>query len=67
VEVDIMPSDHKQPPLRAIVYARYSSDHQRDASIEDRECRAFIERQGWDYQHAYVDRALSGASTVRPG
>jgi DNA invertase Pin-like site-specific DNA recombinase len=69
VEVDIMPSDHRQSPLRAIVYARYSSDHQRDASIEDqiRECRAFIERQGWDYQHAYVDRALSGASTVRPG
>ena len=64
-----MPSDQKQPALRAIVYARYSSDHQRDASIEDqiRECRAFIERQGWVYQYAYVDRALSGASTVRPG
>jgi hypothetical protein len=69
VEVDIMPSDHHRSAPRAIVYARYSSDHQRDASIEDqiRECRAFIERQGWDYQHAYVDRALSGASTVRPG
>jgi site-specific DNA recombinase len=69
VEVDIMPSDHQQSAPRAIVYARFSSDHQRDASIEDqiRECRAFIERQGWVYQHAYVDRALSGASTVRPG
>ena len=64
-----MPSDHKQPALRASVYARYSSDHQRDASIEDQilECRAFIERQGWVYEHAYVDRALSGASTLRPG
>ena len=64
-----MPSGHQRAAPRAIVYARYSSDHQRDASIEDqiRECRAFIERQGWDYQHAYVDRALSGALTVRPG
>jgi Resolvase, N terminal domain len=64
-----MPSDHKQSELRAIVYARCSSDHQREASIEDqvRECRAFIERQGWVYPHAYVDRVLSGASTVRPG
>ena len=64
-----MPSDHQRSAPRAIVYARYSSDHQRDASIEDqvRESRAFIERQGWDYQHAYIDRALSGASTVRPG
>jgi site-specific DNA recombinase len=69
MEVDIMPSDPEQPALRAIVYTRHSSDLQRDASIEDqiRECRAFIERQGWLYQHAYIDRALSGASTVRPG
>jgi DNA invertase Pin-like site-specific DNA recombinase len=68
VEVD-MPSDHQRSAPRAIVYARYSSDHQRDASIEDqvRECRAYIERQGWVYEHAYVDRGLSGASTVRPG
>jgi hypothetical protein len=31
--------------------SRCSSDHQREASIEDqvRECRAFIERQGWVY------------------
>ena len=55
--------------MRAVIYARYSSDNQRDASIEDqvRECRAFIDRQGWTYQHAYTDRALSGASTLRPG
>src|SRR5918994_5652097 len=64
-----MPSGHQRAAIRAIVYARYSSDHQRNASIEDqiRECRAFIDRQGWVYEHAYVDRALSGASTVRPG
>ena len=64
-----MPSDHERTRAQAIVYARYSSDHQRDASIEDQISSAgpFIERQGWVYQHAYVDRALSGASTVRPG
>jgi site-specific DNA recombinase len=41
---------------------------QRDASIEDqvRLCRARIEQEGWQYLHAYTDRALSGASTLRP-
>jgi DNA invertase Pin-like site-specific DNA recombinase len=55
--------------MRAVIYARYSSDNQRDASIEDqvRECRAFIERQGWSLQQTYSDRALSGASMLRPG
>jgi site-specific DNA recombinase len=32
-----------------------------------RECRAFIERQGWTLQQTYSDRALSGASMLRPG
>ena len=33
---------------RAVIYARYSSDNQRDASIEDqvRQCRARIEQEG---------------------
>lgn len=55
--------------MRAVAYARYSSDLQRDASIEDqvRSCRELIQRQGWSYQHAYTDRALSGASSVRAG
>ena len=35
--------------LRAAIYARYSSDNQRDASIEDQVevCRRYIARQGW--------------------
>jgi site-specific DNA recombinase len=55
--------------MRVAIYARYSSDNQREASIEDqmRECRAFIERQGWTLQQTYSDRALSGASMLRPG
>ena len=28
--------------------------------------RARIEREGWTYLHAYTDRAISGASTLRP-
>ncbi len=54
---------------RAVVYARYSSDSQRDASIEDqiRLCLERIEREGWHYLHAYADRAASGASLLRAG
>ena len=54
--------------MRAVIYARYSSDRQRDASIEDqvRLCRTRIAQEGWVYLHAYTDRALSGASTLRP-
>jgi DNA invertase Pin-like site-specific DNA recombinase len=52
----------------AVIYARYSSELQREASIEDqvRLCRAVIEKEGWQYRHAYTDRAVSGASTLRP-
>ena len=52
----------------AVIYARYSSDLQREASIEDqiRLCRERIEQEGWGYLHAYTDRALSGASALRP-
>ena len=51
----------------AIIYARYSSDLQREASIEDqvRICRRLIEQQDWTYLHAYTDRAISGASVLR--
>jgi site-specific DNA recombinase len=55
-------------PVIAVIYARYSSELQRDASIEDqvRLCRARIEQEGWGYRHAYTDRAISGASALRP-
>ena len=55
--------------MHSVIYARYSSDNQREASIDDqvRVCREHIERQGWNYLHAYTDRALSGASALRPG
>ena len=55
--------------MRAVIYARYSSDQQREASIEDqiRVCERRIEREGWTLLHSYNDRALSGASRLRPG
>src|SRR3984893_6713957 len=54
--------------MRVVIYARYSSELQRDASIEDqiRLCRQRIEQEGWQYLHAYTDRAVSGASALRP-
>jgi DNA invertase Pin-like site-specific DNA recombinase len=54
--------------VKAVIYARYSSDLQREASIEDqiRLCRKRIEEEGWQYLHAYTDRAQSGASALRP-
>ncbi len=55
--------------MKAALYARYSSDNQRDASIEDqlRICRARAEREGWTIIDSYTDRAISGASLLRPG
>lgn len=54
---------------RVALYARYSSENQRDASIEDqlRLCRLHAERQGWTIVDSYTDRAISGASLLRPG
>jgi DNA invertase Pin-like site-specific DNA recombinase len=55
--------------MRAVVYARYSSDQQREVSIEDqiRKCRQRIEREGWSLAQTYTDAAVSGASRLRPG
>ena len=54
---------------RTAVSARYSSDNQRDASIEGqlRQCRERAAREGWTVVETYSDRAISGASLIRPG
>src|SRR6185437_15605266 len=54
--------------MRAAIYARYSSELQREASIEDqvRQCQAFILGKGWTFTSAYDDRAMSGVSAFRP-
>ena len=55
--------------MRAAIYARYSSNNQRDASIDDqiRECKKRIEKEGWALAKVYSDRAVSGASVLRVG
>ena len=56
--------------LRVAIYARYSSDTQREASIEDqvRLCKERLAAEGWELVQVYRDAALSGASTLlRPG
>ena len=55
--------------MRAVIYARYSSDNQREASIEDqsRRCRALIERESWIEIDGFADYAVSGATSQRPG
>jgi site-specific DNA recombinase len=55
--------------MKVALYARYSTDNQRDASIEDqlRLCRLHAEKQGWTVVDSYTDRAISGASLLRPG
>ena len=55
--------------LRAVIYARYSSDLQREASIEDqvRECERFANQMGWSVDAVYSDAALSGSIEARPG
>ena len=55
---------------RVALYARYSSDNQRDASIEDqlRICREQAKREKWKIVGTYKDAGISGASMIlRPG
>ena len=56
-------------PMRAALYARFSTDLQRDASIEDqlRVGREFAARAGHEVVEVYADRAASGASLMRSG
>ena len=54
--------------MRAVIYARYSSDNQREESIEGqlRECMEFAEHAGIDVIKTYIDRALSAKTDHRP-
>jgi hypothetical protein len=55
--------------LKVAVYARHSSDNQRDASIADqlRVCREFAAPQGWTVVQEFTDHAISGATLLRSG
>ena len=53
---------------KAVIYARYSSDSQRDASIDQqiKACRQFAITRGLEVIDIYDDRALTGKTDKRP-
>lgn len=54
--------------MKAVIYARYSSDSQREESIEGqlRECLEFANKIGVDVVANYIDRAMTATSDNRP-
>lgn len=54
--------------MKAVIYARYSSDNQREESIDGqiRECTAFAEKNGITILRHYIDRACSAKTDNRP-
>ena len=54
--------------MTAVIYARYSSDNQREESIEGqiRECTAYAEKNGITVIKHYIDRAFSAKTDNRP-
>ena len=55
--------------MRAVIYARFSTELQSASSLDDqvRLCRERIEQDGHELVNVYKDRAISGASLMRPG
>ena len=54
--------------MTAVIYARYSTDSQREESIEGqiRECTAYAEKNGITVVKHYIDRAISAKTDNRP-
>ena len=54
--------------MKSIIYARYSSENQREESIEGqiRECMEYAKRKGITVLGNYIDRALTAKSDNRP-
>ena len=54
--------------MKAVIYARYSSDNQREESIEGqlRECNDFAKKNGITILRNYIDRAFSAKTDNRP-
>ena len=54
--------------MKAVIYARYSSDNQREESIDGqiRECTAFADKNDITILRHYIDRAYSAKTDNRP-
>ena len=54
--------------MRAVIYARYSSDLQSEASIDDQlsVCRDRAEREGWTVVGSYTDRCGKWCQHSKP-
>ena len=54
--------------MKGVIYARYSSDNQREESIDGqlRECKEFAAKNGIEIIGEYIDRALSAKTDNRP-
>jgi len=55
--------------IRAALYARFSTDKQRDASIDDqnRECERVAKASGLEVVSHFEDKGISGGTATRPG
>ena len=53
---------------KVVIYARFSSDNQREESIDAqiRACRTYASSNGWIIVREYCDRGISGTSDNRP-
>ena len=49
--------------MKAVIYARYSSENQREESIEGqiRECTAYCDKNGITLLRSYIDREIGRA------
>lgn len=54
--------------MKAVIYARYSSDNQREESIEGqiRECTEYAKYNDMEIVEQYIDRAFSAKTDDRP-
>lgn len=63
-------SEQRGSEMKAVVYARYSTDRQEESSIIDqlRRCREFATQRGWAVAEECTDEGISGAAIGnRPG
>lgn len=66
--LDMLRKDNGGEPIRAVLYARYSSDMQREESIEAQieAIKSFADKEKIVIIKQYIDKALTGKTDNRP-